>query len=392
MKYTIQFPFYAKLAFLLLSLLSILTILYVGQNIIVPIVMSFLFAILLQPIANFLECKCRFSLIMAVSFTTVIFVFIAIGILFFLSWQISEIANDWDAIKNNLQIHFETIQKLVTDNFNLNKGEQKILLQDASKNLTESGKNLIGSTIVSFTDVLLNLTLIPIYTFLFLLYKNLFLTFLTKLFKPEQHKKVQDILIHVKVSVQSYIIGLLIELIIVSTLTTVGFMLIGLKYAIVLGIITGILNLIPYIGILFAGILSVIATLTASPDITLIIGVIIIVIVVQLIDNNLIVPKVVGSKVQINAFASIIGIIIGGVIAGFSGMFLAIPIIAILKVIFDRIESLAPWGYLLSDELPKKCTWHNDSNSTFEIIPEIHDLNNPNLPNSNTDTTEIDLN
>jgi predicted PurR-regulated permease PerM len=169
-------------------------------------------------------------------------------------------------------------------------------------------------------------------------------------------------------------------------------MLIGLKYAIVLGIITGILNLIPYIGILFAGILSVIATLTASPDITLIIGVIIIVIVVQLIDNNLIVPLVVGSKVQINAFASIIGIIIGGVIAGFSGMFLAIPIIAILKVIFDRIESLAPWGYVMSDELPKKYVWQNASNATCEIIPEIPNLKTPNLPNPNLDTDEIDLN
>jgi len=392
MKETLQFPFYAKLAFVLLSILSIFTILYLGQNIIVPILMSLLFAILLRPISNFLERKCRFSLVVSVSITTIIFVLIVIGVLFFISWQVSDIANDWDAIKNNLAIHFETIQKLVTDNFNLNRGEQKILLQDASKNMSESGKNLIGSTLVSFTDVLLNLTLIPIYTFLFLLYKNLLITFLTKLFKPEDHKKVQDILFHVKVSVQSYIIGLLIELIIVSTLTTVGFMIIGLKYAIVLGIITGILNLIPYIGILFAGVISVIATLTASPDITLIIGVLIIVIVVQLIDNNLIVPLIVGSKVQINAFVSIVGIIIGGVIAGFSGMFLAIPIIAIMKVIFDRIESLEPWGYLMSDDLPKNYTWNNEVNPNCEIIIEQSNFKTPITPNPNLDTDEIDLN
>jgi predicted PurR-regulated permease PerM len=136
-------------------------------------------------------------------------------------------------------------------------------------------------------------------------------------------------------------------------------MIIGVKYAILLGIITGILNLIPYIGILFAGLLSIVATLTGSPDLSLMIGVVIVTIVVQLIDNNIIVPLVVSSKVEINAFISIIGIIIGGAIAGISGMFLALPVLAIMKVIFDRIESLKPWGYLLGDHLPKTYTWRN---------------------------------
>ena len=79
--------------------------------------------------------------------------------------------------------------------------------------------------------------------------------------------------------------------------------------------------------------------------------------VVQIIDNNLLVPLVVSSKVEINSLASILGIIIGGVLAGISGMFLAIPMMAILKVIFDRIEYLEPWGYLLGDDLPKSFKW-----------------------------------
>jgi predicted PurR-regulated permease PerM len=136
-------------------------------------------------------------------------------------------------------------------------------------------------------------------------------------------------------------------------------MIIGVKYAILLGVITGILNLIPYIGILFAGILSILASLTGSPDLSIISGVIIVNSIVQLIDNNILTPMIVSSKVEINAFVSIIGIIIGGAVAGISGMFLAIPILAILKVIFDRIESLAPWGYLMGDHLPKTYTWRN---------------------------------
>jgi predicted PurR-regulated permease PerM len=315
-----------------------------------------------------------------------------IGILYFISWQISDIANDWDSIQTNLSIHFDSFQKFISANFNVNNAEQKVLIDDASKNLLESGKNIIGTSLVSFSDIVLNMTLIPIYIFIFLLYRTLFITFLSKLFQPTYHEKLQDILYQIKVSVQSYIIGLLIELVIVSSLTTVGFMIIGVKYAIVLGLITGILNLIPYIGILFAGILSIVATLTASPDLTLITGVLIIVIVVQLIDNNIIVPMIVGSKVQINAFVSIVGIIIGGVIAGFSGMFLAMPIIAILKVIFERIESLEPWGYLMSDQAPKSYSWKKNTSPGIEKPVEVITFKKPIIHNITIDSDEIDLN
>jgi predicted PurR-regulated permease PerM len=392
MKDTLQFPFYAKLTFVLLSIISIFTILYLGQNIIVPIVMALLFAILLRPIAHFLKEKWHFPHILAVTCTVIFFVLVVIGILYFISWQISDIANDWDAIQTNLSIHYESFQKFINSNFNINNVEQKVLINNASKNLLESGKNVIGTSLVSFSDIILNMTLIPIYIFIYLLYRTLFITFLSKLFQPTYHEKLEDILYQIKVSVQSYIVGLLIEMIIVSTLTTVGFMIIGVKYAIVLGLITGILNLIPYIGILFAGILSIIATLTASPDLTLITGVLIIVIVVQLIDNNLIVPMIVGSKVQINAFVSIVGIIIGGVIAGFSGMFLAIPIIAILKVIFDRIESLEPWGYLMSDEVPKNYSWKKNTNSGMGKPIEVINFKTPINHNITIDSDEIDLN
>ena len=392
MKETLRFPFYAKLTFVLLSLISIFTIFYIGQNIIIPIIMALLFAILLRPVAHFLKGKWHFPHLLAVTCTVIFFVLIVIGILYFISWQISDIVNDWDAIQTNLSIHFNSFQKFISSNFNLNNVEQKVLIDSASKNVMESGKNIIGTSLVSFSDIILNMTLIPIYIFIFLLYRTLFITFLSKLFQPSYHEKLQDILYQIKVSVQSYIIGLLIELVIVSSLTTVGFMIIGVKYAIVLGLITGILNLIPYIGILFAGILSIIATLTASPDLTLITGVLIIVIVVQLIDNNLIVPMIVGSKVQINAFVSIVGIIIGGVIAGFSGMFLAIPIIAILKVIFDRIESLEPWGYLMSDEIPKSYTWEKNRNSEIGDPTDTINFKTPIINNVKIESEEIDLN
>ena len=359
MSKTIQLPFYAKLTFILLALISLLFVFYIGQGILVPIIMSFLFAILLYPMVQFLKSKLRFPNVLAVMIAVILFVLFFVGLFVFLSFQISDFTEDYDKIEKNLTIHLANIQDYIRTNFNLSSSEQKEYIDTATEDSMEKGKEIIGTTLLSFTDTLLNLTLIPIYTFLILLYRTHFLMFLGKLVSKENHAQLKDILTNIRMAINSYIVGLIIELICVATMTTIGFLLIGVKYAILLGIITGILNLIPYIGILFAGVLSIVASLTGSPDLSVIIGVIAVTVVVQLIDNNILVPMIVSSKVEINAFISIIAIIIGGAIAGVSGMFLALPILAVLKVIFDRIESLEPWGYLMGDHLPKTYTWRN---------------------------------
>src|SRR5690606_4317354 len=112
------------------------------------------------------------------------------------------------------------------------------------------------------------------------------------------------------------------------------------------------------LGIILACAITLFATLTGSPDLSLIFGVILVTVIVQIIDNNILVPLVVSSKVEINAIASIVGIFVGGMLAGIAGMFLAIPMIAILKVIFDNVPALSPWGYLIGDDLPKIPQWY----------------------------------
>jgi predicted PurR-regulated permease PerM len=74
--------------------------------------------------------------------------------------------------------------------------------------------------------------------------------------------------------------------------------------------------------------------------------------IIQLIDNNFIVPKIIGSKVKLNALISILAVITGAAIWGIPGMSLSIPLQAILKLIFDRVDPLKPWGFLLGDTTP----------------------------------------
>src|SRR5690606_11797801 len=75
---------------------------------------------------------------------------------------------------------------------------------------------------------------------------------------------------------------------------------------------------------------------------------------VQFLDNNILMPRIVGSKVRINALGTIVGVLVGGAIAGVSGMFLSLPIIAVMKIVFDRSDMFKPWGVLLGDEIPKE--------------------------------------
>lgn len=353
-----KLPFNAKLAYTLLCISLLLGLTYVARDIIMPILLALLFAILLRPVAHFFRTKLKFPHVIASMASVAVMVLLILGIFILLSYQIADIVNDWDKIKKNCSVHLANLQDYVHDTFNLSKREQNKMIDDATKDSMETGKSIVGSTLTSFSDMLLNLILIPIYTFLFLLYRTHFLRFLAKLIPDDKRDVLEDILVRIKVSVQSYIIGLMIEMVLVSVLTGTGYMIIGLEYAILLGVLTGLLNLIPYIGITIAGVLAVVASITTNTDFSLVIGVVVVNIVVQLIDNNLLVPLIVSSKVEINAFISIVGIIIGGALGGISGMFLAIPMIAIFKVIFDRIHPFEPWGYLFGDDLPKTYSWH----------------------------------
>ena len=355
---TLKFPRYAKLAFILLSLSIIMALLYLGQSILFPLLLALLFAILLRPLVVFFNKKFRFPHVIAVLVSVTLFVVFIAAIILFISWQISDITDDWNKIKHNLSIHFENIQHWIKQRYHVSYNKQQSYIDQVTEETLKGDSELMGNTLSSFTDALINIILIPIYTFLILLYRNLFIKFLSKIVRQKNEYILKDILTQIKTVVQSYIVGLLIEMGIVGVLTTAGLMFLGVEYAVLLGVITTILNLIPYIGILIAAFISVLATLVNSTDVSIMLGVIAVNVLVQFIDNNILVPKIVGNKVRINALVSMVGVIIGGAIAGIAEMLLAIPLIAILKVVFDRIKPLAPWGYLMGDDLPKTYVWH----------------------------------
>ncbi|WP_163398752.1 AI-2E family transporter [Flavobacterium fluviatile] len=357
MNQPLTLPFYAKLTFILLSLICISLIVYIGSDVITPVMLAFMFTVLLLPLHSLLHLKLRFPIYIASFITVFVFVLCIAGILTFLSFQITDLANDFDIIKKNAIAFYNNLQSYIHEQFQISIWEQKKYIEKVTNDSVQNGSGTLGTAIGSLSDVLFNCMLVVVFTFLFLLYKTHFILFLAKLFDKQDHAKLLEIITHIKISINNYILGLIFEMFVVSILTGLGLWIIGAKYFILLGLMTGILNLIPYIGITIAGILTILSSLTGTPDVSMIVSILVVNIIVQLIDNNVLVPLIINSKVEINAFVSIIGIIVGGGVAGISGMFLAIPLLAILKIIFDRIESLEPWGYVMGNHMPKKFTW-----------------------------------
>lgn len=185
------------------------------------------------------------------------------------------------------------------------------------------------------------------------MYRTLIVDFLTAVFKEKHLNIVHEVLEQVQYIIRKYLIGLMIQIVIVSTITCLVLWLIGIKYAFLLGLLTGIINIIPYIGIFTAMLLSALITFATTATFSKALIVIVALIGIHALDSNILLPTVVGSKVKINAFVTVLGVFIGEMIWGIPGMFLSIPIIAVMKIVFDRVDELKPWGMLLGEETKK---------------------------------------
>ncbi|MEO8795926.1 MAG: AI-2E family transporter [Daejeonella sp.] len=347
-------PFYLKLACILFSLIAIVYIVVIAKDILSPVIFSCLFSILLLPLASAFEFKLKLPRSAASMLAVILFLSTVGLIIYVLASQITSLANDWPQFQDQLDKSINTIQNWISQTFHITAYKQLKYVHNATSKIMESGTTVVGTTLLSISSILLFLVFTFIYTFFFLLYRRLIMRFLESVFLPENKKLVHDIIEQVQFIIRKYIIGLIIEMLIVAVAVSFTFWLLDIKYAILLGLITAILNIIPYIGIFTALIISTAITFATAAVFSKVIMVIVTLVIIHLIDSNILLPVIVGSKVRINALITIMGVIIGEMIWGIPGMFLSIPVIAVLKIIFDRVESLNSWGIILGDEEVKQ--------------------------------------
>jgi predicted PurR-regulated permease PerM len=343
-------PFYKRLSFNLITLALLATLLYLGNGILIPLFFSILLATLLLPVVNFLQ-RIRVHRVLSILLSILVSMLFIVGIIYLLSRQIGLFLEDSDTIKDRVTELIQSFQAWIDDKFSINASKQNKYIKETTDNIKEQGAGVVGKTFGTLTDILSFMIFIPVYTFLILYYRGLIKKFIIAVFKSAKPEKVEEILYESRVIGQYYVLGLSMEMTIVFGLNCIGFLIVGVHYAVFLALTAALLNLIPYIGMLTASVFSMLITLVSSDTPSDAIWVAVVLGAVQLIDNNFLMPMIVGNRVRINALVTILGVVIGGTLCGVPGMFLAIPGIAVLKVVFDRVEELKPWGMMLGDDV-----------------------------------------
>jgi predicted PurR-regulated permease PerM len=344
-------PFYVKASIFFIGLSALLAILYIAQGIIVPIIFALIISVLLHPVVNYF-IRFKINRIISIIITLLITLIIIVGFSLFLYSQAVNFSDSWPLFVTKFTQIIDQSILSVSEYLNIKPSIIQSWVTKTQHELINVDGMLVGQTLVTVGGSLATLFLVPVYVFVILYYQPLLIEFIHRLFNKMHQVQVSDIITETKSVIQYYLVGLIFETIIVATLNSLGLLLLGIQYAVLLGVLGALLNLIPYIGGIIAVALFMMVALVTKTSAWFAVYVFGIHIFIQIIDNNYIVPIIVASKVKINALFSIIVVFIGNAMWGISGMFLSIPLLAIVKVIFDRIDSMKPWGFLFGDTLP----------------------------------------
>jgi predicted PurR-regulated permease PerM len=347
----VKLPLYVKAILLLVGLLALLTLLYIAKGILFPLVFAVIIAIVLHPVVNFFV-RLKMNRIMAIIITLFLTFIVIAGFGALLLSQTNRFTESWPVLIDKFTGILNQTITWASGYFDINANKiHDWIIKTKDEFINTSGAG-IGQTLLGMGGAVVVLFLIPVYVFMLLFYHPLLIDFIHKLFGKNNQSQVREIVTQTKSVIQRYLIGLIIEAVIIATLETATLLILGIEYAVLLGIVGSLLNIIPYIGGIVAVALPMLVALVTKSSGWYAIYVLVIYYFIQLIDNNYIVPKIVASKVKINALFSVIVVIVGNALWGIPGMFLSIPLLAIVKLIFDHIEPLKPWGFLLGDTMP----------------------------------------
>ena len=344
-------PFYAKASVFLIGLIALAAILYIAQGIILPLVFAIIIAVLLHPVVNFLV-RLKVNRVMAIVIALILTSLVLFAFFALLFSQASRFSDTWPQLVDKFTDTLNEGISGLSGYLDINPQKIHDWITKTKDEYLNVSNEAIGKTILSVGGVIMIMLLVPVYVFLILFYHPILIEFIHRLFHESHQTRVTEIVSQTKVVIQHYLVGLIIEAVIVATLNTAVLFTLGIDYAILLGIIGALLNVIPYIGGLVAVALPMMVALATKSTAWYPLYVLAGYYIIQLIDNNFIVPYIVASKVKINALFSIIVVFAGNALWGVPGMFLSIPLLAIVKLIFDHIDSLKPWGFVLGDDMP----------------------------------------
>ena len=342
-----------RFAYFLIIAVILVYIMVIGKFIIIPLIFAALLSIMVQPLCKFFERFIRWKVpAILLSFLTVLIP--VTGIIMLFSYQLGDVIQNMPAIADNLQHTSALLFDWLEENFGVTRAQTWEWLQANFSKILDSPMQFFKGGLTSGTAFLINFFMVIIFMFFSLLYRGAIKNFILLQFKKNNRKEGQELLLQIQRMVRHYLYGLLTVILILAILNSIGLLIIGVDYAIFWASLAAFLSIIPYIGTTLGGLLPFMYSFATATHWWQPLAVVGLYFTVQQIEGNLITPYVVGSNVKINPIIAIISLIIGGVIWGLAGIVLAIPMAAIMKLIFDHVDALKPVGVLMSTDLHHK--------------------------------------
>lgn len=317
-----------------------------GAFILVPLVWGVFFAFALYPISNWFERR-RIPRALSIGLSILMVTLLVFTIFYLLLNQMLGLLNEIPAISENLELKLDRYSEELA----LSLGGEWLSTSGGSGIWAVLSPNGVQETLFATGKSVALAGIIPLYTFLLIYYKDFFAEFLIRASKENKDRLILWVEDSGQV-IQSYLAGMIRVTGIVAVLSGLFFLSIGVKYFLLFAVFLALMNLIPYVGVVISSFFVILYVFLTTDSLFYPVLTGFVLWAIQLLENNVITPLVVGSKVKVNALAVILAILLGGWLWGISGMVLFIPLVGVLKITLSKSESLSPYAYLLGDEVP----------------------------------------
>lgn len=342
------------------GLITIILLVFIASQlkiVIVPLLFSLIFAVMLYPFCRTLEYIGMSKGIAA--FTAVFITSILLGLaMYFVYNQVMQFTEQGPQFMAKISELYDKLQAFIADLFGVRRSSQSHLQQVLAK-FANNTELLVSGVIAFLSGFITDVTLIPLYVFFLLYFRDFFLEFFYKII-PSSDKEVIDLTMNqIYDVILNWMRGVLIVIVIVGVLNSIGLVVLGIEYPFFFGFLASFLALIPYIGILIGSLLPALLALITKDSYWYAIGVVGIFWFVQVLEGNFITPYIVGKNVSLNPLIAIFSLLLLGKLWGLAGLVLALPVTAIIKVVFDSVPALKSYGFLLGEPQPYHLKRHS---------------------------------
>ena len=343
-----------KTALFLIIISLLVAFIILAKNILIPLVLAMFFSYLIYPVVWRIE---RWGVNRAISILMVLLVVIIFisGIALLFSLKASNVDINFNDVKEQFDNKSVSVQSAITTKLGINASTADHYLNQAVDNLITSWQSEFGNLFTATTTTLFQIGILPVFTFFLLFYRTKTAHFILRITPNEKKLVTLQVLREISTVITKYLGGLLLVVAILAVLNSLGLFIIGVKHAMVFGILAALLNLIPYIGTFLGGFIPFMYVAFTDPHpISAMIKVVILFWIIQFAENNLLTPNIVGNSIKINPLAIILSLLFANIVWGIAGMLVVIPVLATLKVIMRKVDSLQPYAFLISDRGTEK--------------------------------------